>query len=155
MKKTNAIRILESEKIKHETFTYEFNEDEIDAESVARKIDWEPERVFKTLIAIGDGKDHLVFCVPGNYELDMKKAAKASGYKKIEMLKLKDLQNVTGYMRGGCSPVGMKKQFPTYIDESAQLFDTICVSAGVRGMQAALNPDDLKRITEANFADLI
>ena len=155
MKKTNAVRVLESESIKHRIVVYEFNEEEIDAVSVARKINMEPERVFKTLVAVAESKFYVVFCIPGNYELNMKKAAKEGGFKKIEMLKLKDLQDVTGYIRGGCSPIGMKKQFPTYIDESAQLFETIYVSAGVRGMQVELNPDDLIMLIKGKLVDLI
>jgi len=155
MKKTNAIRILESYQIDFDVFEYEFNEDEIDAVSVARKIDADPEKVFKTLVAIGNDNNNYVFIIPGNYELDLKKAAKAAKVKKIELIKMKDLLGLTGYIRGGCSPVGMKKVLPTFIDDSAQLFNRIYVSAGVRGMQVYVNPFSLIKVIPAEFYDLI
>jgi len=155
MHKTNAIRILESQGIRFSTSEYEVNEDELDAISVARKIGADPETVFKTLVTVGDKTGHNVFVIPANCELDLKKAAHASGDKKIDMIKMKDLFSVTGYIRGGCSPIGMKKHFPTFIDETAQLFDDIHVSPGVRGMQVKLSPLDLKNVVNAVFADLI
>ena len=155
MPKTNAIRILESRGIKFTTSDYEVNEDELDAVSVARKIGADPETVFKTLVTIGDKTGYVVFIIPGNCELDLRKAAHASGNKRVEMIKMKDLMPVTGYIRGGCSPVGMKKLFPTFIDETAQLYDGIHVSAGVRGTQMKLSPLDLKEAVRAEFADLI
>ena len=153
--KTNAIRILESKKISHLTIEYESNEEEIDAISVARKIYAEPEMVFKTLVARNEKNELLVFVIPGNFELNLKKAALASGCKKIELIKVKELQPLTGYIRGGCSPIGMKKLFPTFIDETAQLYDEIFCSAGMRGMQVKLSPVDLSTLTESVFADLI
>ncbi len=153
--KTNAIRILESKNISHSTIEYESNEEEIDAISVAHKINAGPEMVFKTLVARNEKNELLVFVIPGNFELDLKKASKASGSKKIELIKVKELQPLTGYIRGGCSPIGMKKLFPTFIDETAQLYDKIFCSAGVRGMQINLAPTDLATVTEAEFADLI
>ncbi len=155
MSKTNAIRILESRGIKYSTADYEVNEDELDAVSVAGKIGAPPETVFKTLVTVGDKTGHTVFVIPGNCELNLKKAAHASGNKKIEMIKMKDLLSVTGYIRGGCSPVGMKKLFPTFIDETAQLYEEIYVSPGVRGTQAKLSPLDLKNLIDAKFADVI
>jgi Cys-tRNA(Pro)/Cys-tRNA(Cys) deacylase len=155
MKKTNAVRILESNNIEFELFEYEFSEDEIDAVSVAGKINAPPETVFKTLVATGDKTGYIVFVIPGNAELNLKKAASASGNKKVEMIKAKDLLTVTGYIRGGCSPIGMTKKFPTYIEETSQLFDKIFASSGVRGMQMKLSPFDLAKITDAEFADLI
>ena len=155
MAKTNVVRILEAGKIIHYTFEYEVNEDELDAVSVADKINAEHEQVFKTLIAQNEKKENFVFCIPGNYELDLKKAARASGNKKIELIKVKDILSITGYIRGGCSPIGMKKLLPTYIDETAQLFDEIYISAGVRGMQVKLSPYKLAEIINANFADII
>lgn len=155
MHKTNAIRILESHGISFSTSEYEVNEDELDAISVARKIGADPETVFKTLVTVGDRTGYTVFVIPANCELDLKKAAHASGNKKIDMIKMKDLLPVTGYIRGGCSPIGMKKHFPTFIDETAQLFDEIHVSPGVRGMQVKLSPLDLKNVVNAEFADLI
>jgi Cys-tRNA(Pro)/Cys-tRNA(Cys) deacylase len=155
MKKTNAVRILESNNIKFELFEYEFKEEEIDAVSVAGKINAPPETVFKTLVAEGDKTGYVVFVIPGNAELNLKKAAATSGNKRVEMIKVKDLLPVTGYIRGGCSPVGMIKKFPTYIEETSQLFDRIYASSGSRGMQMKLSPHDLAKITEAQFADLI
>jgi Cys-tRNA(Pro)/Cys-tRNA(Cys) deacylase len=153
--KTNAIRILELKKILHKTLEYEFNESEIDAVSVAKKIGVEPETVFKTLVARNEKNELLVFVIPAIFELNLKKAALASSNKKIEMIAVKELQPLTGYIRGGCSPVGMKKLFPTFIDETAQLHDEIFVSAGMRGMQIKLSPVDLAQVTKAKFADLV
>ncbi|PKL84049.1 MAG: Cys-tRNA(Pro) deacylase [Ignavibacteriae bacterium HGW-Ignavibacteriae-3] len=153
--KTNAIRILESKSIPHTTIEYESCEDEIDAISVAHKIGAEPEMVFKTLVARNENNDFLVFVIPGNFELNLKKAASASGSKKVELIKVKELQPLTGYIRGGCSPIGMKKLYPTFIDETAQLYDNIYCSAGVRGMQVNLSPADLAALIEAEFTDII
>lgn len=154
MSKTNAIRIIESHKIIFNTVSYEFDENDLSGETVAKKINADPESVFKTLVCIGDKTGHIVFCIPVTQELNLKKAATASGNKKVEMIKLKDLLPLTGYIRGGCSPVGMKKLFPTYIDETAQLFQDIYVSAGVRGTQIKINPEDLKNIVNGIFTDL-
>jgi Cys-tRNA(Pro)/Cys-tRNA(Cys) deacylase len=155
MSKTNAIRILESHKIKYETVSYEVDESDLSGDTVALKISADPETVFKTLVCIGDKTVHIVFCIPVTQELNLKKAAAASGNKKVEMIKLKDLLPLTGYIRGGCSPVGMKKLFPTYLDETAQIFESIFVSAGVRGTQMKLSPDELLRIIGGSYADLI
>jgi Cys-tRNA(Pro)/Cys-tRNA(Cys) deacylase len=155
MSKTNAIRILESKGISYSTSEYEVDEDGLDAVSVARKIGAEPETVFKTLVTLGDRTGHVVFVIPGNCELNLKKAAQASGNKRVEMIKMKDLFPVTGYLRGGCSPIGMKKLFPTFVDETAQLHETIHVSAGVRGLQVTLSPVDLTAVIDAEFADLV
>ncbi len=153
--KTNAVRILEAKNIVHSTFEYDSDENEIDAVSVALKINAEPETVFKTLVARNEQNELLVFVIPGNFELNLKKAAKASSSKSIELIKVKELQPLTGYIRGGCSPIGMKKLFPTYIDETAQLHDKIYCSAGVRGMQLYLSPIDLADVVEADFCDII
>ena len=153
MSKTNAIRILETNKIPHTTHNYEVDED-LSGITVANKIGADPDSVFKTLVATGDKKNITVFCVPVTAELNLKKAASASGNKKIEMLKMKDLLPTTGYIRGGCSPIGMRKKFPTYIDETAQLFEKIYVSAGVRGTQICISPLDLKKIAEATLVDI-
>lgn len=155
MSKTNAIRILESKGIPHSTISYEFNEDEIDAVSVANKIGADKDTVFKTLVTRGDKNGINVFCIPADTELSLKKAAAVSGNKSIEMIKMKELLPLTGYIRGGCSPIGMKKDYPTYIDETAQLFDEIYVSAGARGTQVKVSPVDLKELIGAEFADLI
>ncbi len=135
MSKTNAVRILESKNILHTTYEYEVDENDLSGATVANKIGVEEDTVFKTLVANGDKNGINIFCIPVSTELDLKKAANESGNKKIEMIKVKDLLNVSGYIRGGCSPIGMKKSFPTYIDETALLFDKIYVSAGIRGMQ--------------------
>lgn len=153
--KTNAIRILEARAIAHETRSYTVHEDELDAVSVADAIGAERDSVFKTLVARGDRSGVVVFCIPGPAELNMKKAAAASANKHVELLHLKELLPVTGYIRGGCSPIGMKKQYPTYIDETAQLFEALFVSAGQRGMQLRLAPADLVRAVGGAFADLI
>jgi Cys-tRNA(Pro)/Cys-tRNA(Cys) deacylase len=153
--KTNAIRILESKQIDHTAHEYEFNENEIDAVSVAHKINTDPETVFKTLVARNEKNELVVFVIPANFELNLKKAASSSGNKKIEMIKMKELQPLTGYIRGGCSPIGMKKLFPTFIDETAKLHQKIFVSAGMRGMQINISPDNLVLASNAHFADLI
>ena len=155
MNKTNVIRILEKLNISHSTIEYTTNEDELDAITVANKINADPEKVFKTLVARGDKSGVVVFVIPGNYELDLKKLAQISDKKKIEMIKVKEINSITGYIRGGCSPIGMKKHYPTFIDESALLFDQIFVSAGVRGMQLNISPNDLIEVTNAKVGDLI
>lgn len=155
MSKTNAIRILESRKIIFETTSYEVDEDDLSGETVALKIGVNPESVFKTLVCIGDKSGHIVFCIPVTQELNLKKAAATSKNKKVEMIKAKDLLPLTGYIRGGCSPIGMKKLLPTYIDETAQLFESIYVSAGVRGLQMKLFPEDLSKLIGASYKDLI
>ena len=132
MKKTNAVRILDSNNIHYKLFEYEFNEDEIDAISVANKINAPHDQMFKTLVATGDKTGVVVFVIPGNAELNLKKAAMVSGNKKIEMIKVKDLLPLTGYIRGGCSPIGMTKKYITFIEETSQLFYTIYVSSGIR-----------------------
>lgn len=153
--KTNALRILDAAEVVYTTREYPVNEDELDAISVARKIEADPEQVFKTLVTHDGSGNHFVFIIPGNCELHLKKAATAAGTKKIDMIPLKDLTALTGYQRGGCSPIGMKKTFPTFLDETAQLFSTIFVSPGVRGMQMEIAPDDLCRVTGAEYRDII
>jgi Cys-tRNA(Pro)/Cys-tRNA(Cys) deacylase len=155
MKKTNAIRILEANKIKFNLSHYEFSLEEIDAVSVARKIGAEPESVFKTLIARSNTNENFVFVIPGNETLNLKKGASVSKSKKIEMIKEKELLPLTGYIKGGCTPLGLKKMFPVFIDETAQLFDEIYISAGVRGTQVKLNPVELSKIVNAKFEDLV
>ncbi len=155
MAKTNAERILESNGIKFGSSEYEFDENELDAQSVARKVGANDERVFKTLVAQSGNREYFVFVIPGNYELDLKKAAKSAGVKKIELIPVKQLLPLTGYIRGGCSPIGMKKKFPTFIDETCQLFDEIYVSAGVRGKQIIIAPSSLAKVVDAELTDLI
>jgi Cys-tRNA(Pro)/Cys-tRNA(Cys) deacylase len=154
MTKTNAVRLLEAANVKFTAREYDVSDGEISGIAVAAKIGQEPERVFKTLVTEGRNTGLNVFVIPCNAELDLKKAAQAAGDKHIEMIKSRDLEPKTGYVHGGCSPIGMKKQFPTFIDETAQLFDTINVSGGRVGLQVELAPDDLARTTVAAFADL-
>ena len=152
--KTNAVRIVESLGIAYELALYETGEEHLDAVTVARQLGVDPAMVFKTLVARNENNEILVFCIPGPTELDLKKAARVTGSKKVELINLKELLGVTGYVRGGCSPVGMKKQYPTWIDEMASAYDRIYVNAGSRGMQMIVAPEDLARASEARFADL-
>jgi len=140
--KTNVIRLLEAEGVPHRVHTYE-TEGALDAVTVAHKVGFEPERVFKTLVASGGGTVHLVFCLPAVFELSLRRAAEVSGCRKVELVRPEELTGLTGYVRGGCSPLAMKKAFPTFLEETSQLFDTILISAGVRGMQVELAPADL------------
>ena len=155
MPKTNVIRILELNRIEHSIHTYEIDEDDLSGSTVANKIGADINTVFKTLVAQGDKNGINIFCVPVAVELNLKKAAAISNNKKIELVRVKELFHLTGYIRGGCSPIGMKKQFPTFIEETSQLFDKIYVSAGIRGMQVCLSPIDLLKLIEAEFADLL
>ena len=154
-RKTNALRILESMGIDHHVAAYPVGSAHLDAVSVARELGVSPDIVFKTLVAHDDQNAILVFCVPGAAVLDLKKAAKAAGARKVEMINLKDLTPLTGYVRGGCSPIGMKKKYPTWIDEIATTFDEIYVNAGARGLQVVMTPADICRAAEARFADLV
>ena len=154
MNKTNAMRLLEAAGIPFKTAEYEVDESDLSGVHAAEVLGRPAEQVFKTLVLKGDKSGYFVCCIPVAEELDLKKAAKVSGNKKCEMLRVRDLLGVTGYIRGGCSPVGMKKKFPTYIDETAVLFDEIAVSAGARGMQVILAPEELVDYCEAEFADL-
>ena len=152
--KTNAARILDNENISYELKEYEVDENDLSAEHVAETLGISPEKIYKTLILKGQKDPYLVAVIPGNAQLDLKKIAKVSGNKNCEMLQLKDLLNVTGYIRGGCSPIGMKKLLPTYIEEIASLEDEIIISAGKRGLQIIINPMDLQHVISATFADL-
>lgn len=154
MIKTNAMRLLDQSKIEYESLEYEVDENNLAGEHVAILIGVPLEQVFKTLVARGEKKGIIVFCLPVNTELNLKKAAIAVGDKKIEMIHVKDLLGLTGYIRGGCSPVGMKKKYPTYIDETAILFDTITVSAGIRGCQLVVNAEQLIDYIEATVCQL-
>lgn len=153
--KTNAMRILDKEKIDYTMMTYDADDGKIDGISVAHKIGREAGVVYKTLISQGSSKSYYVFVIPVEAELDLKKAAKAVGEKKIEMIPVKDILAISGYIRGGCSPIGMKKPFPTYIENQAQSLDTIIVSGGQIGVQIELNVEDLVKATKARFADVI
>lgn len=153
--KTNAMRLLDTAGISYRVQEYEVDEHDLSGVHVAESIGQDVETVFKTLVLRGEKTGFFVCCIPVAEELDLKKAAKAAGDKKVEMLPVRELLPVTGYIRGGCSPVGMKKKFPTYIEETAVLFDEIAVSAGCRGMQIIVNPEDLRSYTEAEFAGLV
>jgi len=153
--KTNVIRILEARGIRHEVFEYSVADGQLDAVSVARKVGFEPDCVFKTLVTIGKNTGINVFVIPGNCGLDLKKAAEAAGDKSIEMLKSKDLLPLTGYIHGGCSPVGMKKDYPTYIEEMASQYDYIVISAGKIGLQVKVSPLDIITLTQGKYADLV
>ena len=152
--KTNAVRLVQQAKIPCRESFYEFDEKDLSGTHAAEAIGMPPEQVFKTLVARGDKTGPLVFCIPVEENLDLRKAASASGNKRVEMLPLRELTALTGYQRGGCSPIGMKKKFPTCIDETAVLFDTIGVSAGMRGAQILLNPQALADYIGAQFAEL-
>ena len=140
--KTNVIRLLEAEHIVHKVHTYDADE-ALDATSVAQWLGVEPERIFKTLVTSGGGTVHLVFCLPSVLSLNLRRAATVGGCRTVELIAPDELLGLTGYVRGGCSPLAMKKSFPTYIEETAQLFDTILISAGLRGLQVELSPSDL------------
>ena len=152
--KTNAVRLLESAGLVFATHEYPVDDGRIDARSIAEKLGRSTDEVFKTLVAESPAHEHFVFVIPAAGELDLKKAAQAAGRKSIEMIPQKTLLPLTGYVHGGCSPVGMKKFFPTFIDETAQLFDYICVSAGAVGANVAVSPDALCRFLPASYADL-
>ncbi|HWT76846.1 MAG TPA: Cys-tRNA(Pro) deacylase [Mobilitalea sp.] len=154
MVKTNVMRLLDQAGIPYRSIEYEVDENNLAGEHVAELIGIPPEQVFKTLVAKGEKKGFVVFCIPVNMELDLKKAASVIGDKKIEMLHVKDLLGTTGYIRGGCSPIGMKKKFPTYIDETAILFENITVSAGIRGCQLCIPQDKLIEYIDATLSDI-
>ena len=152
--KTNAMRLLQAAGIPYETVSYTVDESDLSGVHAARELGLPPEQMFKTLVAKGEKRGHLVFAIPVAEELDLKKCAAAAGDKRAELIAVKDLLPLTGYLRGGCSPVGMKKPFPTYFDETATLFDRIYVSAGQRGRQLCVEPWALCRFLNGEFADL-
>lgn len=153
--KTNAMRILDSKKVPYEMLSYESEDGKIDGISVAHKIGVDEKNVFKTLVVQGTSKELYVFVIPVAEELDLKSAAKIAGEKKVEMIPVKDILKHTGYIRGGCSPIGMKKNYNTFIHESAEDLDFIIFSAGKIGHQIKMNPKDLVSVVEGNFAFLI
>ena len=152
--KTNAARLLDRAKIAYDLIPYEVDENNLAATHVAEQLGEDIETVFKTLILEGDRNGFLVCVVPGNHEVDLKAAARVSGNKKVEMLPMKELLPTTGYIRGGCSPIGMKKRFPTYIHSSALEHRAIYISAGVRGLQIRISPTDLVKYVGAEVADI-
>jgi Cys-tRNA(Pro)/Cys-tRNA(Cys) deacylase len=149
--KTNAARILDAAGISYELRGYEVDEEDLSAPRVAEKIGMPPEQVFKTLVARGDRTGVLMAAIPANTELDLKSLAGASGNKKVELVAVKEVLGLTGYVRGGVSPIGVRKPYPFFLDETAVLFDTISVSAGIRGCQLLLVPGDLLRITGGQY----
>lgn len=155
IQKTNVARLLDKAKIPYELVPYTVDENNLAADHVAEELGEDINQVFKTLILHGDRSGYFVCVVPGNTEVDLKKAAKAAGAKKAEMIPMKELLPLTGYIRGGCSPIGMKKPFPTFFHSSALDFNVIYVSAGVRGLQLKINPQDLISYVRANVTDLI
>lgn len=154
IEKTNAARLLEKAGIEYRLSTYEVDENDLAVQHVAENLGQPIERVFKTLVLHGDRSGYIVCVVPGNGEVDLKALAKASGNKKVEMIAMKDLLSVTGYIRGGCSPIGMKKRFPTYFHSTARDFETIYVSAGIRGMQIEIAPDALIKFVGGIVTDV-
>lgn len=153
--KTNAVRIVEQAGIPCREMFYEFDENDLNGNHAAKAIGKAPEEVFKTLVARGERTGIHVFCIPVCFELDLKKAAKAAGDKKIELVSVKELLGLTGYIRGGCSPVGMKKKYPTYMDETCILYEEIALSAGARGHQMLVPPEALADLIGAKLVDLI
>lgn len=152
--KTNAMRILDRNKISYKEHLYE-SDGFADGVTIANKLNQPTERVFKTLVAVGKSRNYYVFVVPVAEELNLKAAASAVGEKSVEMIHVKDINSVTGYIRGGCSPIGMKKQFKTVINDSAQNFDNIIFSGGRRGAQIEMNPNELADLIGADFAHII
>lgn len=152
--KTNALRIVQQHKLPCREASYEYDEKDLSGLHAAAAIGMPPEQVFKTLVARGERTGINVFCIPVNRELDLKKAARAAGDKNMEMVPVKDLLGLTGYIRGGCSPIGMKKRYPTFLDASAQDKAEIAVSAGARGQQMILSPASIATLSAASYADL-
>ncbi len=152
--KTNAVRLLDRLGVRYELRAYEVDPDDLAAETVARKVGLPPEQVFKTLVARGDKHGVCLAVVPGNCELDLKALARATGDKKIDTVPLKEVEPLTGYIRGGVTALACKKPYPVFIDETAQLFDVISISAGLRGLQLLIAPDDYIRVVDANVAPI-
>src|SRR5579862_609359 len=153
--KTNAVRLLDQAGIAYELRPYAVDESDLSAESVAEKIGLPPEQVFKTLICQGEATGYLFALLPAGTELDPRLLAKASGNKRVEMVALRDVQAITGYIRGGVSPLAAKKPYPVFLDETVQLWEVVSISAGMRGLQILIAPDDLIRVTTAVLANLI
>ena len=154
VQKTNAMRLLDSAGINYSMASYDYDESDLSGVHAAHELGVSEDVVFKTLVTRGDGNAFFVFVIPVAESLDLKKAAKASGNKSIELIHVKEILDITGYIRGGCSPIGMKKAYPTFIDETAILFEKIYFSAGKRGVQIILNPETLAEVSNAEFCDL-
>lgn len=155
LEKTNAARLLDAAHISYDLIPYEVDENDLAAGHVAEQLGEPLEQVFKTLVLKGDRTGHFVCVIPGGESVDLKKAAKVSGNKNCDLIPMKELLATTGYIRGGCSPIGMKKLFPTFVEESAQLYDHIFISAGVRGLQLKISPEDLISYVGAVYSDLV
>ncbi len=155
MVKTNAMRMLDKAKIEYATREYEVDEQNLSGSHAADMMGADHGSVFKTLVLKGEKMGYLVCCIPVDGELDLRKVAKAAGEKKVEMIPMKDLQNITGYIRGGCSPIGMKKQFPTFVEESALSYSEIVVSGGLRGQQIVISPQTLIEFIKGRFVPLM
>lgn len=155
MKKTNAARILDRLKIQYELKEYKVDPNDLSAIHVAKEVNMDIKMVFKTLVARSDKNDIIMACIPGDDELHLKKLAHAANFKKVEMIHLKELQPLTGYIRGGCSPLGAKKDYPVFLDETALTWEKIAISAGIRGEQILINPNDLIKAVNATVCDLI
>jgi Cys-tRNA(Pro)/Cys-tRNA(Cys) deacylase len=149
--KTNAVRLLDRLGVPYELREYEVDPDDLAAETVARKVGLPPEQVFKTLVARGDKRGICLAVVPGNCELNLKALARATGDKKVDTVALKEVEPLTGYIRGGVTALACKKEYPVYLDETAELFDVISISAGMRGLQVLLAPDDFRRAVDAGL----
>lgn len=155
MQKTNAARLLDQKGISYTLVEYEVDESDLSAVHVAAQLNQDIGQVFKTLVLRGDKTGVFICIIPGGDEVDLKKAARASGNKSCAMIPMKEILGLTGYIRGGCSPIGMKKNYPTYIDEQCQLYDTIFISAGIRGMQIELSPNDLIKMIGCEIGELV
>lgn len=155
MQKTNAMRILDKNKIKYNALTYDASDGHIDGAAVAEKTGQDPKTVYKTLVTVGNSKELYVFVIPVLEELDLKKCAKACGEKKVEMIHVKDINKLTGYIRGGCSPIGMKKQYKTFFQQEALELEKIVFSGGKIGLQIEMNPNDIEKAIKVEFKDLI
>ena len=153
--KTNAMRILDSLSIPYSIHTYQWDEEHLDAVHAAESAGLDPERVYKTIVMRNSEKRIFVFCLPAEFGISLKKARALTGSREIDLIRMDELMPLTGYIRGGCSPLGMRKHYPTYISELAALEETIYISGGQRGVQIELKPDDLARAAEAEFADFI
>lgn len=154
IKKTNAMRMLDKDKIPYEAMEYEYDENDLDGHHVAEFFKIPYEEVFKTITAVTDQGEYVVFCLSVDDELDLKKAARIAGVKRVELIHVKDLLKITGYIRGGCSPIGMKKEYRTFIDEMIELVETVHVSGGQRGLQLKLKPADLISYTHATVGSI-
>lgn len=152
--KTNAMRIVEQRKVTYQEYEFPWTEEHLGTDSVSQLLGVDENKIFKTLVAVGNKTGPIVAVIPGTKELDLKKLAKASGNKKVEMLHLRELEDTTGYIRGGCSPIGMKKQFPTYLASESDDYEKIIVSAGQRGLQMELEPLAIVQLTKGTVADI-